>query len=171
MGSLQFRLQLSATLQSIHHRHHHITDNNIRYILHGHFYSRMTVRSLYRYVLISKQRLHITTHIGIVVNHQDTRLAFIRFHLFRFCLRQFFHYRPGRNTNAFRLFSFYLCGRPPVDRDIYCKHRSLSLHAIHGNRSSVQFHKSLCQCQSDARAGMIHINLIEPVKDMPDMLD
>ena len=43
--------------------------------------------------------------------------------------------------------------------------------AEYSDGSSVQFHKSLCQRQSDARAGMIHINLIEPVKDMPDMLD
>ena len=62
--------QLPCKFQTIHHRHHDITDYQIRNFLPGDFQPFLTIGSLKDIKLILQKRANILTNVIIIINHQ-----------------------------------------------------------------------------------------------------
>ena len=69
-GSL-VRLQLFGELQTIHHWHHHIADDQIRNFLLGYLQSFLAIHSLHYYIIILQKRMLILTDIIVVIDDQN----------------------------------------------------------------------------------------------------
>ena len=62
--------QLLCEFQSIHHRHHDITNYQIRNFLPGYLQTFLPIGSLKDIKLILQKRANILTNVIIIINHQ-----------------------------------------------------------------------------------------------------
>ena len=73
MRGSRIRLQLFCQLQSVHNRHHHIADYQVRHLFQGDSQPLFTISSLKNNILILQKCTLILTDIGIIINNQNSR--------------------------------------------------------------------------------------------------
>ena len=71
MRGCRMGLQILRKLQTIHHRHHHITDHQVRNFLLGNIQSFLTISSFQNDIIILQKGMLILTDIIVVIDNQD----------------------------------------------------------------------------------------------------
>ena len=73
MRGSRIRLQLFSKLQSVHNRHHHIANHQVRHLFQGDSQTLFTIGGLKNNILILQKSTLILTDIGIIINNQNCR--------------------------------------------------------------------------------------------------
>ena len=71
MRGCSMGLQILRKLQTIHHRHHHITDHQVRNFLLGNIQTFLTIGSFQNDIIILQKGMLILTDIIVVIDNQD----------------------------------------------------------------------------------------------------
>ena len=71
MRGCRMGLQILGKLQTVHHRHHHITNHQVGNFLLGNIQSFLTISSFQNNIIILQEGMFVLTDIIIVVNYQD----------------------------------------------------------------------------------------------------
>ena len=170
---LQLRLQPAATLQPIHHGHHHVADDGVGHVLHGQAYALLAVGRLDNLILVLQYGPHIVAYVLIVVDNEHTRFVVGR-RLARLGLQRLLvgsQYGP-----LFQVGKHGTAGSVGVEssrlpgRHLYGEAGTLPLGRLHAYGAVVHFDKGLDQSQPDTRAGMVDVYLVEAVEDVLHML-
>ena len=80
MGGCRVCFQLFGKLQTVHHRHHHITNHQIGHFLFGYLQSFFAIDSFLNDIFILQESMLILTDVVVIIDDQDGRAIGILAH-------------------------------------------------------------------------------------------
>ena len=72
MRGCRASLQLFSKLQTVHHRHHHITNHQIGNFLFGYLQSFLTIYCFHNDIIILQECMLILANVVVIIDDQDS---------------------------------------------------------------------------------------------------